>query len=79
MLNLYSQISEKTNLPNAVCIECCSKLDAFDQFLEETRNAQNTLGILFSENDCNKEEICEVREEVKLASINPLSNTMLFC
>lgn len=69
-LNL--QLSEKTYLPNAICIECCSKLDAFDQFLEETRNAQSTLGILFSEDDSNKEEICEVREEQTINSEHTL-------
>lgn len=50
---LNIQINEQNSLPTSVCIDCYTKLNAFDEFLETTRTAQSTLNIIFSEQNVN--------------------------
>ncbi|XP_073983524.1 uncharacterized protein isoform X1 [Rhodnius prolixus] len=51
------KLNEKANLPKSVCLDCCTKLDAFDEFLEVSQNAQTTLCILYPEKVEQQEEL----------------------
>ncbi|KAK9512905.1 hypothetical protein O3M35_001216 [Rhynocoris fuscipes] len=61
---LNIELSEKAYLPKSVCLDCCTKLDAFEEFLDHSQNAQNTLCILFPERIEHQDElILSVSEE----------------
>ncbi|XP_014240138.1 gastrula zinc finger protein XlCGF26.1 isoform X2 [Cimex lectularius] len=54
---LNIELADRENLPKSICLECCTKLDAFDEFLDSTLSAQTTLNIIFPEKSKFKNEL----------------------
>ncbi|KAF6204004.1 hypothetical protein GE061_002343 [Apolygus lucorum] len=63
-LNL--EVSDREHFPKSICLECYSKLDAFDEFLDNSINAQATLSILYPDNA----DKCDQLDELQLPEEN---------